>query len=187
MAQAANALHSNQVSGAGPGIAQRVVDGDACAEQRRGFIRRQGFRDPGHRFAGSDHVLLIPAVEVDRRNFREFTVDEIAAAAGIALEAVSAVPTDAHALARLPQSDFGADSIDKSGDLVAGNAWILQPRPHAFFYQRIAVADTARFHLDTHLSAARLGNGSFDDFEISTCFADLNGFHEDLLSRGKLM
>src|SRR3954465_6661666 len=138
MAQTANALHSNQVSGAGPGIAQRVVDGDACAEQRRGFIRRQGFRDQGHRFGGSDHVLLIPAVEMDRRNFREFTVDEIAAAAGIALEAVSSMPTDTHALARLPKSDFGTDSINTPGDLVSGNEWILQARPHAFFYQRIA-------------------------------------------------
>ena len=87
------------------------------------------------------------------------------------------MPTDAHALAGLPQRDFPADSIDTSGDLVPGNAWILQARPHAFFYQRIAVADSARFHFDTHLSAARLRDGSFDDFKISTGFADLNGFH----------
>ena len=37
--------------------------------------------------------------------------------------------------------------------------------------------NAAGFHFDAHLPASRLGDGEIDEFEISTGFADLNGFH----------
>jgi hypothetical protein len=44
------------------------------------------------------------------------------------------------------------------------------------------MANAAGLHLDANLSAAGLGNGTLDHFEISAWLADLNGFHEDLFS-----
>ena len=95
---------------------------------------------------------------------------------------MSAVPTHADALTGFPESDVWADSIDASGDLVSGNARILQAWPDAFFHQSIAVADAAGFDFDANLTAGGLGDGALDQFEISAWFADLNRFHGDLLS-----
>ena len=47
----------------------------------------------------------------------------------------------------------------------------------AFFYERVAVADAAGFHFNSHLVAGRIRNISFDEFEIAAGFADLNRFH----------
>jgi hypothetical protein len=39
------------------------------------------------------------------------------------------------------------------------------------------VADAAGFDFDADLITSGLGNGALNDFEVSTGFADLNGFH----------
>ena len=49
--------------------------------------------------------------------------------------------------------------------------------PVSFFDQHVAVADAAGFDLDAHLAAGGFGDGALDDFEISSGFADLDGFH----------
>jgi hypothetical protein len=104
-------------------------------------------------------------------------VHEVSAAAGVTLEAVSAVPSDADALSGLPQSNVGADGINASGDFVSGHARILKSGPDSFFHQRIAMTDPTGFDFNTDLTATGLRSGAFDNFEISMRFADLNGFH----------
>jgi hypothetical protein len=39
------------------------------------------------------------------------------------------------------------------------------------------MAIATSFHLNAHLSAPRLGDRALDDFEITSGFADLHGFH----------
>jgi hypothetical protein len=90
-----------------------------------------------------------------------------------------AVPAHTNALSDLPLRHIGADLIDAAGNLVSGNAGILNARPKTFFHQRIAVADAAGFDFDAHLPAPGLGSWTLDDFEISTWLADLNGFHKN--------
>jgi hypothetical protein len=104
-------------------------------------------------------------------------VNEIAAAAGIAGEIMTAVPSNSYALARLPVRYVGADGIDAAGDFVSGNAWILDAGPIAFLYERVAVADAAGFDFDPDLVAGGFGNVSFDEFEITAGLADLDSFH----------
>jgi hypothetical protein len=105
------------------------------------------------------------------------TENEISAAAGIALEAMSAMPPNADTLAGLPQRDAGGDFVDAAGDFVSRHARILQAGPDAFFDQSVAMADAARFNFDADLAGAGLGNGAVDHFQISVGLADLDGFH----------
>ena len=90
---------------------------------------------------------------------------------------MTAMPTHADALPRLPVGDVSAHSVDAAGDFVSGNARILQARPLAFFHNCIAVANAAGFDFDTDLVAARLGDISFDEFKIAARLADLHSFH----------
>ena len=91
------------------------------------------------------------------------------------------MPANADALSGLPLRDVGADGVDASGDLVAGNARILHARPMPFFHDRIAVAYAAGFDFDAHLSRRWLRDGTLDDFEISAWLADLHCFHGRVL------
>jgi hypothetical protein len=180
MPKPANTLNCNQVTSSRSGIPQCVVDRDSRTEQRSRFIGRHIV---GHRsdcLGVGDHVLGISAIEVDSGDFLDLAIDEITTSAGIANETVSTMPSDSHALARFPESDIWPDRIDASGNLVPGNTWILNTGKMAFFDERIAVADSTSLNLNTDLTACRLRDRTFDDFEISTWFADLHGFHEDL-------
>jgi hypothetical protein len=177
VAEAADALHGDQITGAGSGIAQSVENRDAGAEQRRSVGRWKIVRDSGYRFGRRDHVFLIPAVVTDAGNFLVLAIDKIAAAAGLAGEIVAAVPSDAYALAGLPVGNVGADGIDVAGDFVSGDSGILDAGPKAFFYEGIAMADAASFNFNSYLVASGIWNVSFDHFEIGARLGGLDGFH----------
>jgi hypothetical protein len=113
----------------------------------------------------------------------EPAVDEVAAPAGVALEAVSAVPAYAHTLPWLPKCHVRANRINASRDFVAGDARVLDAGPVSFFHQHVAVADAAGFDLNANLLGAGLRDRALDYFKVSTGFADLNGFHKDLFRR----
>jgi hypothetical protein len=158
-------------------VAECIENRDAGTEQRRGFGGWQLVWDGGDRLGGCEHVFLVAAVVTDARNLFVLAVDEIAAAAGIAGEIVTTVPSYSDALAGLPVRNVAADSVDAAGDFMSGNAWILDSGPIAFLYQLVTVADAAGFDFNADLVSARLGDVSFDEFEIASGFADLDNFH----------
>jgi hypothetical protein len=84
---------------------------------------------------------------------------EIATAAGIAHQTVTAMPAHAHALSGLPQSDVGTPGVDAPGNLMARHTRILNSRPVPFFYECIAMTNPTGFALDTNLPAAGCGVG----------------------------
>src|SRR5689334_1488835 len=53
----------------------------------------------------------------------------------------------------------------------------LNSRPQTFFYEHIAVANTARFDFHTDLTSARLRNIALDQFPVTTCSTYLSGLH----------
>jgi hypothetical protein len=177
MPQSADALDCYEVARARTRIPQRVEDGDASAKQRSGLVCRQIVGHRRDRFSWCNHVFRVASVKVNRGDLFNFAIDEVAAAAPLAYEAMPAVPADTNTLPRLPQSDVRTHSIDASGDLVPRHARILKTRQQSLFHQRIAVTDAARFYLDTNLATAWLRDRALDDFKISTWLADLNGFH----------
>ena len=126
--EAADALHCDQVAGACSGIAQSVVDGDSGAEQRSGFGGGQVVGHGGDGFGWEHHVFGVASIEADGGNFFELAEDEVAAAAGIAVEAVSAVPADAHALAFFPERDVGAKASMRPAISWPGTRGILDVR-----------------------------------------------------------
>jgi hypothetical protein len=158
-------------------VAKRIENRDAGTKQRRGLGGGEIIWDGGDGLGGRNHVFGVTAVMADAGNFSVLAENEIAAAAGIASETMAAVPSDADALAGFPVGDFRADSVDAAGDLVSGNAWILDARPMAFFYEDVAVADAAGFDFNPDLAATGVRNVSFDEFEIAAGFADLDSFH----------
>src|SRR5262249_30151086 len=85
-------------------------------------------RHPRDGAGRGDQVLAVAAVLGESRDPAGHAGEELAAAAGVALPAVAAVPADADALAGLPAGDAGADRIDHPGHLVTGDAGILNSR-----------------------------------------------------------
>src|SRR5208282_4534041 len=166
-----------QMAGGGPGVAQGIENRDARTQQRRGFGCGEIVGDGGNRLGGRNHIFRITTVMADAGNFLVLAEIEIAAAAGIASEIMTSVPSDSDALAGFPVGNVSADGVDAAGDFVSGNARILDARPIAFLDQRIAVADATGFNFNSDLTAAGFGNVSFDEFEISAGFADLDSFH----------
>jgi len=104
-------------------------------------------------------------------------VDEVSRAAALTLGAMTSVPADADALADLPGGNAIADLVNPAGDLVTGNAWILNSGPMAVFDHGIAVADATRFDVDADLVRRRFGQRPFNQFEVAASSADLNRFH----------
>jgi hypothetical protein len=90
---------------------------------------------------------------------------------------MAAVPADADALPFLPTDDSRAELVYDSGDFVTGNAGILNSWPPAFLGEDVAVADTAGLDPDAYLVCARIGDFSFDDFEIAAWPGDLGRLH----------
>jgi hypothetical protein len=113
----------------------------------------------------------------DSGDFFVLAINEIAAAAGVASEIMTSVPSDSYALARFPVGNIGAYSVDAAGNFVSGNARILDAGPIAFLYERVAVADATGFDFDPDMVAGGVGNVSFDEFEITAGLADLDSFH----------
>jgi hypothetical protein len=158
-------------------MAQRIEYGNAGAEQGRSFVRRKIVGHGRNRFGWDDHIFRVSAVKADSGNLFKLAENELTAAAGIADKAVSAMPADTHALAGLPLRYIGANHVDAPGNLVARNARVLQPGKSRLLDDGIAVTDTAGFYFDPDLGAARLRDRTLNDFEVSTRFADLCGFH----------
>jgi len=177
MAKSADALNRDQIASARTRVAKRIENRDAGAKQRRGLGGGDVIRDGGNRLGGRNHVLRVTAVVADAGNFLVLAENEIAAAAGIASETMTAVPSDSDALAGFPIGNVRTDTVDAAGDFVSGNAWVLEAGPIAFLYERVAVADAAGLDLNPDLGATGLGNISFDEFEITAGFADLDSLH----------
>ena len=98
MAEAADTLDGDEISAAGLGISKSVVHGDAGTEQRRGFVGGNVVGDKGNRLGGDDDVLGVSTIEMDTGDLFVLAMNEVAAAAGLAGEAMAAVPADANAL-----------------------------------------------------------------------------------------
>src|SRR5206468_7324592 len=129
MAQAAEAEYGDEFARSRTAVAEAVKRRNAGAHERRRLDRRQLVGDQGQGFGARDHVLGIAAVIGDAGDRREgLAGEEIAAAAGIAVVAVSAVPADSHSLSGRPPGYTGPNSIHDAGDLVPGNARVSDQR-----------------------------------------------------------
>ena len=132
-------------------------------------------RDQGDGVGGGDDVVGVAAVVVDAGDVLIFAKDEVAAAAGMAVVAMAAVPAQTDALAGLEDRDLGANRVEHTGDLVAGNARVLDAGPYAQLGKRIAVANTAGLDTDTNVPRTRLGKFALDNLEVSAGGGHLHG------------
>src|SRR4030095_12420441 len=87
------------------------------------------------------------------------------------------MPAPDHALAGRPVGHIAPDLIDHADHLMTRHPRILNPRPDALFYQRIAVTNSTR--LDFHPDPSRLGFRNFPlhNFKRSLCLRDLHRAH----------
>jgi hypothetical protein len=67
---------------------------------------------------------------------------------------------------------------------VSWDTWILHSGETGLFHDDVTVADAAGLNLDPYLGSSGLWNRTLHDFEISTWFADLSGFHIFVLRKG---
>jgi hypothetical protein len=100
-----------------------------------------------------NHVIGVASVLRDASDSRGgLAGKEIAAAAGIAVAAMSAVPADAYALTGFPTDHLRADSVHDSNHFMPGNPWELDARKSSLLDRHIAVAYSARLDLDSNPS-----------------------------------
>src|SRR5215467_12268168 len=177
MAEAADALHGDQIAWSRSRVAQGIVDGHPGAEQWGRLRARQIVGHRGNRLGGGDHVLGVAAVEAERGDLLEAAEDEVAAAARITREAVSAVPADTNALARLPDFDVGAHDVDTPRDLVPWDARVREPGPEPVLDEHVAVTDAAGLDLDAHMMTLRVGNRTLHELEVTARLSHLHRLH----------
>lgn len=175
--EAADALHRDGLTRARAAVAQRVERGHTGAQQRAGVDGREALGDPRDGRLRHHDVLGVAAVVADARDLGILAVDELTAAARIALEAVPAMPAHAHAIAGLPRRDLVANGIDAPRDLVTGNPREFDAGIGTGLDEHVAVAHAAGLDLDPDPAARRRGDVSLDDLEGSIGSADLDGFH----------
>ena len=144
MSQSADAMHRDHVATARARIAERIVDGDARAHERPGFLGRQFVGNRRHRFRWCDHVFGISTVEIDAGDLTINAHGEISALALRANETMSAVPAHTDALTFLPFDYVLADRIDASSDFMTRHTRILNSRPQTLFDVYVAVANPTR-------------------------------------------
>lgn len=124
VAQPPNRMHRNQVTREGAAVAQSIEGRDPGAQQRTGFAKAKGIGNAGKAAHRRDHVLLIPAIEVKAGNLEPDAVDEIAAAARVALAAIVSVPADADPVANRPCGHARTNGINDTRDLMPGHPGI---------------------------------------------------------------
>ena len=113
--------------GRAPLLRRAVEGGDSGAHQRTSVDGRQVVGNEGEGVGGGDDVVGVAAVVGDAGDLGVLAEDEVAAAAGLAVVAVAAMPAEADALAGLEDGDIGADGVDDSGDFVAGARGYAMP------------------------------------------------------------
>src|SRR5271154_52887 len=96
------------------------------------------------------------------------------------------MPAETNTLAGLDERNVETYGVDDSGDFVAWDAGISNPRKETFLRDHIAVADAASLDADAHMAGAGLGKFLLDDFEggIRGRYlggAAFNGWHDFLL------
>src|SRR5215813_1722217 len=93
------------------------------------LLRRQCIRDRRRGCSRCDHVLGVSAIEIEACDLAIDAHREIATAALLAHEAMSAMPADPDALAVLPFRNITADCIDPSRDFMTRHPWKLKSGP----------------------------------------------------------
>jgi hypothetical protein len=88
---------------------------------------------------------------------------------------MSAMPSQSHAWAGLDQGNVCANRIHHPGHFMPRNLRVRDPRKQPEFCNRIAVANTAGLHANTHMSPPRLGKLTLNHLKISTCGGNLHG------------
>src|SRR6185312_12674550 len=70
--------------------------------------------------------------------------------------AMSAMPTNAHALSHGPSTHMISDRVNRSGDFVTRHPWVLDARKRSFFGKGVAVTDATGRNFYSHRCGARL-------------------------------
>src|SRR5829696_7957498 len=141
MTEPADAVNCDDVSRARAGITERVVDRDARAHEWTSVLGGYVIGNQSERGHWCNHVLGIPAIEVDACHFSIDAHRKVTTPALFADKTMSAMPAHANALTFTPRGDVVANGIDESGHLVTRNTRILKRGPETFFNESVAVAN----------------------------------------------
>jgi len=131
MPKAANALHSDEISGAQAGIAKRVVGRNACAKERSGFRGCELIRNRRDGACFSDHHFGISPICGYSRHDRVLTIDNVSAPARFTHAVFSGNETDADPLTDFPSGYSAAQGINAANDFMSRNARQSQARVDA--------------------------------------------------------
>ena len=152
VAQPADPLHGDERPRAGVDLQEGAVGGQAGAQQRGRLERGQPVGDADQAAGPGEGVLRIPAVDRAPRRRLVGAVDELTPAAEVTLVVLAAQVADADALADAPGGHAGADGVDDTDDLVAGNDRLRRVIAQPLTGNDVGVADAAALDPDPHLS-----------------------------------
>jgi hypothetical protein len=126
-----------------------------------------------------DHEIGITAIEGDAGDQGVFAEDEVAAAAGGAVVAMTAMPAETDALPGFKEWHIGSDFIDDAGNFMAGDTGILDSRKEAQFCKNIAVAYPTGLNANAYVAGAGGGKSSLNEFKIAARRDNLAGATRD--------
>src|SRR5579864_1576686 len=170
MAESADRLNRDQVSGRRAGMTQSIEGSDTSAQERGSIFSSKPVGNRGQRLRRGDHVLRVTAVEREARDRTDAAQHEISATAGRAHPAVAAIPAHSDTLTLFPCRDRRTHFIDYTCDFMTWHAWVLQPWPIPFFHHLVTVAHAAGFDLHSHPVRLGLWNFPLDELQVAASF-----------------
>ena len=152
VSQSADAHNAHTRRGVDAMGAQRVINRDAAAQQRRGVFALQGIGDRYHEADIGADAVRVAAVAVNAGPFCGGTEVFHAPRTPLALATGVRLPAQTNPLTNLERRPrLRADCHNRAHNLMAGNEWILADAPVVRDQVKIAVADAAVGNGDLYL------------------------------------
>jgi hypothetical protein len=158
VAQTADALYRDKISGTQSGIAKRVVCRNASAQEWSRFRGCEFIGNRGESAGLGNHDLRVPAIGRDTGNDRMQAIHKIAPLAGFAFTILAAEESYSNALPNFPIGNAWANHFDATYDLMSRHSRQSQARKWSFDRCCVGMTYSAGLDAQAHLSRPWLRN-----------------------------
>jgi hypothetical protein len=158
MAEAADALYCDKITGAQAGISKRVVGRNASAQERSCFRGCKFIGNRGESAGLGNHHFCVPAIGRDTGNDWVQAVHKIAALARFTFTVLAAEEPDSDALPNFPIGNAWANHFDAAYDFMSRHSRQSQARKLSFDCCCVGMTYSACLDAQPHLSRPWLRN-----------------------------
>src|SRR3982074_910960 len=143
MPEAANALHSDEISTTQARVAKSVIGRDTGTEKWSGFRGCQLIRNGSEGAGFGDHYFRISSIRGYSRHHRVLTIHTVSATARFTDAVFAGNEADTNPLTGFPFGRSAAEGIDAANHFMSGNTRQSEAGVNALDRGRIGVTDSA--------------------------------------------